>query len=427
MSRSATRLWLAGWLAFSFTGGFAAEAPQVIIECMFELPATGLHMLRPDNAPDFDLAQARSNGLDKTDLPSFGSGLDINLAGEWFGLTDRGPNATLKGPDGHERRVLPLPAFAPGIAQLRTNVNRLELVRYIPLRDSAGRPLTGLGNTPKDEPGYPSARASEPLAPDPGGVDPEGLRCLPNGDFLVSEEYAPSLLRVDSQGRVLWRLIPKGHELPGVPYPVQAVLPAAVRMRRHNRGFENLALSRDGRLAYLALQSPALPEDHPRARSSRIVRVIEVDLTERAAPRITGHFLARMGAVSDHPGTKSQAALKWNDAVWLGPRRLLVLEQGRTTAVLREVDLTSATNLLGHERENDPRLDAEEPLALEGINVAEGRVLARLDEVSRQGGHKLEGLCTLGDGGYAIANDNDFGIGEDTTGIPTRIWIVRVP
>lgn len=63
----------------------------------------------------------------------------------------------------------------------------------------------------------------------------------------------------------------------------------------------------------------------------------------------------------------------------------------------------------------------------EGINVAEGRILALLDEVSRQGGHKLEGLCALGEGQYAIANDNDFGLGENATDIPTRIWIVRVP
>lgn len=278
----------------------------MIIECMFELPPLSLHTLRPEGAPGFDLAQARSNGLHRTDLPSFGSGLDINPTGEWFGLTDRGPNATLRGPDGRERRVLPLSAFAPGIAQLRTNGSGLGLVRYIPLRDSAGRPLTGLGNTDADEPGYTSVHAPKPHPPDPGGIDPEGLRCLPNGDFLVSEEYAPSLLRVDSQGRVLWRLTPKGHELHGAPYPVRAILPAAVRRRRHNRGFENLALSGDGRLAYLALQSPALPEDHPRTRLSRIVRVNEVDLAERDAPRVTGHFLARIGAVSDHPGTKSQ-------------------------------------------------------------------------------------------------------------------------
>ncbi|MDW7979094.1 MAG: esterase-like activity of phytase family protein [Verrucomicrobiales bacterium] len=415
------------WCVTVAARGSADEARQAIIECMFELPELSLAALEPKGAPAFDFVQAERNGLHRTNLPSFGSGLDISATGEWFGLTDRGPNAELVGPDGRTRRVLPLPQFAPGIAVLRTNRGTLQFVRYIPLRDAAGRPLTGLGNSNADEPGFASATAPESLAPDPGGLDPEGLRCLPDGGFLVSDEYAPSVARVDSNGRVVWRLVPKGHNLAAAPYPVRAILPAAVRARRDNRGFENLALSGDARLAYLALQSPAVPENHPRSRSSRIVRVVEVDLSDRDQPCVTGHFLARMGSVAEHPGTKSQAVLKWNDAVWLGPRRLLVLEQGRTSAVLREIDLTLATNLLGHAREDDPQLDAEDPGALAGLNVAESRLIARIDEVSRQGGHKLEGLCALGAGRYAVANDNDFGIGENAAGIPTRIWIVRLP
>lgn len=406
---------------------FAANVPQVTLEHTLELRALSLESLRPAGAPPFDLEVARRNGLHRTNQPSFGSGLDINAVGEWFGLADRGPNARLKGADSKTRRVLPLPQFAPGIAQLRTNGNNLDLVRYIPLRDTVGRPLTGLANTEADEPGYLSADAPKPMPPHPGGVDPEGLRCLPGGGFLVSEEYAPSLLLMNGDGRVRWRLIPKGHELPGAPYPVRAILPTAVRIRWDNRGFENLALSADASLAYLALQSPAVPENHVQSRFSRIVRVIEVDLTDQDQPRVTGHFLARTGALAEHPGTKSQAALKWNDAIWLGPRRLLVLEQGKTTAGLRKVDLRAATNLLGHERENDPRLDAEDPAPLKGLAVAQSRLIARLDEVSRAGGHKLEGLCAIGPGRFAVMNDNDFGIGENETGIPTRVWIVRLP
>lgn len=427
MRRPIRWFWCGSWSALLLTCSLAANAPQVIIERMLELPELSLDALQPVGAPPFNLAQARRNGLDYTNLPAFGSGLALNAAGEWFGLTDRGPNVALRGPDGRSRRVLPLPQFAPGIAQLRTNGNALQLVRYIPLRNAAGQPLSGLGNTNDDEPAYASAHAQEPLPPDLGGVDPEGLRCLPNGDFLVSEEYAPSLLRVDKHGRVLWRLTPKGHELVGAQYRVHAILPPAVRARRQNRGFENLALSRDGRLAYLALQSPAVPENHPRARSSRIVPVIEVDLTELDTPRVTGLFVARTGAASEHPNTKSQEQIKWNDAVWLGTRRLLVLEQGRTTAVLREVNLSSATNLLGHEHENELCLDAEDTWALYKVKVAESRIIARLDELSRQGGHKLEGLCALGDGRFAVTNDNDFGIGDDAPGVPTRIWVVRLP
>jgi alkaline phosphatase len=38
---------------------------------------------------------------------------------------------------------------------------------------------------------------------------------------------------------------------------------------------------------------------------------------------------------------------------------------------------------------------------------------------------KLEGLCILNANEVAISNDNDFGIGDNLTGIPTRLWILR--
>jgi hypothetical protein len=415
-----------GILSATAVVALGAERPSVAIEQAFTLAPTSLSALVPAGAPAFDLAAARANGLAVTDSPSVGSGLDVNAAGEWFGLTDRGPNSQLKGPDGKNRRVLPLPTFAPGIVQMRTNGNALELVRFIPLRDAQGRPLTGIGNTREDENGYLSATSPRTLTPDPGGVDPEGLHCLPDGGFLVSDEYGPSLLRVDVSGRVLWRLIPKGHALPGAPYSVRAILPAAVRERRKNRGFENLALSADGRTAYLALQSTALEDKHPQLKTSRIIRMVEVDVSDVAAPRVTGHFLARAGAAADHAGMKSQGPIKWNDLVWLAPRTLLVLEQGNKSACLREVNLTDATNLLGTQEENNPRLDAEDPEALRGLQVAEARFVADLTRASEEAGHKLEGLVRLGPGRYALANDNDFGIGDNETGLASKVWVVQV-
>lgn len=417
----------AGAVALTVVALASVAQPQATIEATFTLPPTSLARLQAEGSAAFDFTAAERNGLHRTNLPSIGSGLDVNATGEWFGLTDRGPNSQLKGPNGKDRRVLPLPDFAPGIVPFRTNGAALEIVRFIPLRGTNGVPLTGLGNTRDDENGFLNATAPQPLTPDPGGVDPEGLRCLPDGGFLVSEEYGPSLLRVDGKGVVQWRLIPQGHQLSGAPYPVKPLLPAVLRERRANRGFENLALSADGRTAYLALQSTALADGHPAAKTSRILRVVELDVADPAAPRVTGHFLARSGAVTEHLGTKSQAAMKWNDAVWLAPRQLIILEQAKESAVLRTVDLREATNLLGHERENDPRLDVGDVAALAGLAVGESRVLARLDDVSRVGGHKLEALFRLDDHRFAVMNDNDFGIGENEDGLPTRLWIVRVP
>lgn len=408
-------------------GALPGHADEAILERELTLPRTSLARFAPEGGPAFDLAAARRNGLAHTDLPSIGSGLEINAAGEWFGLSDRGPNSLLTGPDGQKRRVLPLPDFAPGIAHFRTNRRALELVRYLPLRDATGQPLTGRGNTVADEPGFPSVPAAQPLPPHALGVDLEALRCLPSGEFLIAEEYGPSLLLADTNGVVRWRLIPEGHRLPDASYAVHDTLPAAVRARRVNRGFENLALSPDGRTAYLALQSPAFPAEPPGAAASRIVRVIEVDLSQLESPRVTGHFLARAGAPADHAGTTDQTTIKWNDAVWLAPRQLLVLEQARQSAALVLVDLNQASNLLGLPGENDSRLDAEDLDSLAHLRVAEGRRWLGLRAISERAGHKLEGLARLGPDRFALINDNDFGIGENERRLPTRVWIIRAP
>lgn len=164
--------------------------PQAVIEATFTLPPTSLARLQAENSAPFDFAAAARNGLHRTNLPSIGSGLDVNAAGEWFGLTDRGPNSQLKGPDGKDRRVLPLPDFAPGIVQFRTNGSALEIIRFIPLRGTNGVPLTGLGNTRADENGFLNATAPQPLTPDPGGVDPRVCAVCRTVDFSCPKNTA---------------------------------------------------------------------------------------------------------------------------------------------------------------------------------------------------------------------------------------------
>ena len=39
---------------------------------------------------------------------------------------------------------------------------------------------------------------------------------------------------------------------------------------------------------------------------------------------------------------------------------------------------------------------------------------------------KLEGLAVLSPSVVALTNDNDFGIGDNKTGAPSKIWIVQL-
>lgn len=393
------------------------------------MPPTSLMRLSPAGAGAFDLATARRNGLAHTDSPSVGSGLAINARGDWFGITDRGPNSQLKSvARGKPRRVLPLPDFAPGIARLGLRKDSLEIAEFIALRGRDGKPLSGRGNEPGDEPCFASASAEHPLGPDPGGVDPEGIRCLPDGKFLVSEEYSPSILVVAPTGEVLMRYTPKSKLVPGAGYPIKAILPDALVHRRVNRGFECLALSADGRTAYAILQSPLGNPDDSRFAESRLHRVVELDVSDPLAARVTGMFLVPATPAAELRDTKNQNQVKINDAEWIGPKRLLVLEQGKVNARLLAVNLSDATNLLLlPEADSLAFEDIHADLARRGIKPAAVTTFLDLATLPAINSPKLEGLAILGPDTIALANDNDFGIGENESSEPSKVWIVRLP
>lgn len=393
------------------------------------MPATSLNELRAADAPPFDLAAARHNGLAVTNCPSVGSGLAVNTKGELFGITDRGPNALLEhDANGEERRVLPLPTFAPGIVRLKLHDGALLISEFIALRDRSGKPLTGRSCEATDEPCYASLYDAAPLPPDPGGVDPEGIRCLPDGRFLLSEEYSPSILVVSPRGEVLMRYTPKSKPLPGANYPVKPILPDVVTQRRVNRGFECLALSADGRTAYAILQSSIGDANDPRYAESRLHRVIELDVSDPLVARVTGMFLLPATPAAEMRKTKNQNQVKLNDAEWLGPKRLLMLEQGRKNARLLAADFNHATNLLGRPDADSLALeDTHTDLAERSVQPATVTTLLDLSSLPAIDSTKLEGLEILGPDEVTLANDNDFGIGENESGEPSKLWRVRLP
>jgi hypothetical protein len=425
MFRIATFATLLGLAASALAG--TNTAPELIEAAT--MPATSLNELRPAGAPPFDLAAAQRNGLAVTNCPSVGSGLAVNAKGELFGITDRGPNSLLKrDADGETRRVLPLPTFAPSIVRLKLHDGALAISEFIALRDRSGKPLTGRSCEATDEPCYASLDDTAPLPPDPGGIDPEGIRCLPDGRFLLSEEYSPSILVVSPRGEVLVRYTPQSKPLPGANYPVKPILPDALIQRRVNRGFECLALSADGRTAYAILQSPLGDADKKRYADCRLHRVIELDVSDPLTARVTGMFLLPATPAGEMPGTKKQNQVKLNDAEWLGPKRLLVLEQGKTSARLLDVDLSQAANLLGRPDADSLAFEeAHTDLAKHGVQPATVTTLLALSSLPAIDSTKLEGLVILGPDEIALANDNDFGIGENESGEPSKLWRVRLP
>ena len=394
---------------------------------VYTLGRTNLSGFRVPAYPPESLARARRNGLKFDDLPSLGSGLARISTNQFVGITDRGPNGVGGEEESKGRRTFPLPEFCPAIVKLTVTNSQIRVSGVVPLHDGKGRFLTGLSTTEGEERLYESADATQPIPLDPDGVDPEAIRLLPDGSYLVSEEYSPSVLVVAPDGRVLVRYTPKGKPLPGATYPVREILPSVFAERRMNKGFENLALSADGKWAYAILQSPMGDVAEPRYAESRVHRVLKLDVGNALEAKVVAEYLA-LGDAADHfPGKQAQQKIYWSDADWIGPDRLLVIERGKHETHLVTVDLSRATNILGRSGESGLSFeDSTQSPVEKGVTAAEPRQVWSTRGRPEFEGEKLEGLAVLQPSEVALANDNDFGIGENPNGRPSRLWIVHL-
>jgi hypothetical protein len=302
--------------------------------------------------------------------------------GRVWGLGDRGPNlkiataisrygldhlAPLKDLPG--AKVLPLPTFQPALAELQVDDERVALIRVLPLRTPAG-PLSGLPLPGSAEAAMEPAFdiAGRPLAPDPAGVDTEGLAALADGGFWVSEEYGPSILRVDAEGVVRARWTPPG-----------------AGRRRLNRGFEGLAISPDERWLYMLFQSGLEGADPMETRIWTLDALDGSLVGDHAYPFDPPHSFAEDEAVDP-------SDLKACEVLCIGTDRLLVLERVTRSARIYCVDLSEGGPLR--------------------------KTLVFSTDLHEGIAPDLEGMCLLSEREILIATDNDFGV----EGAQTRFY-----
>ncbi len=387
--------------------------------------------------------------LGEIDLPKqrmrfrsgFGSGLSRRPGdppGVIWAAGDRGPNIKVKtavklygldrlaGLAGEEgAKIMPRLDLGPAIAELRIADGRVELLRTLRIGDSEGRPVSGL-----PVPGGPHTR-HEPafdldgrkLAPDPSGLDTEGIAALADGGFWVSDEFGPSLVRLDSEGRVLRRLIPEGTDLEGAAYPVEPRLPAIAARRQLNRGFEAIAPSPDGRWLFLAFQSPLAHPDEEAHEQARHVRLWRVDAG-------TGEVAAQYLYPLDPPetflrdnakGRVERSDLKVSELAWVGEGALLVLERGSETTKIYKVAPSPDSELPAAHLDDSTRPTVEELSAGEiGLPVLAKTLIFSTDDAPEVGAD-LEGMAILSATELLLVNDNDFGV----EGAETGFWRVR--
>jgi len=316
--------------------------------------------------------------------------------GRIWAITDRGPN--IKIPMAVDRfglthlarlveregaKVLPRPDLGPTLAELIVHEDRVELVRTLRLRMPDGRPVAGAplpcGTGTSTEPAFDIEGAE--LAPDHTGADTEGLVALSDGSFWASEEYGPSLLKMDAEGVVMRRLVPQGSDLPDA----EPVLPQAALRRRLNRGFEGLAISPDERWLYVALQSGMEDEDP----GSAMIWKLDAQSGALAAEHLYGFDAPETFVADAAEGEVSTEDLKVCDLLCTGPDELLVLER-----------ISKSSRIY--------RIRLEQP----------GKTLVFSSDDGQPVAADLEAMALLSPTEIILVSDNDFGV----EGAPTRFF-----
>jgi Esterase-like activity of phytase len=393
---------------------------------------TGVSVANLANPP-YNLEKATKNGFPNPNLVSFGSAIVWGNGNEFYGITDRGPNGDHKNAAGEViGKLFPLPEFNPTIMRLALDgASGLKMLETIPLVDAAGKGVSGLPNDKTDDiPFAEPGTDAKAIGFNPNGVDTEAIQRLPDGKFIFSEENSPSVLIVSAKGEVLMRYTPANKKLEGATYPVKNILPAVLSNRRGNRGFENLALSKDGKTAFVIMQSSMGSTKDAQLEASRVVRAIKMDVSDPLNAKVTGMYLVPTSPKADYPATKDQRDLKYSEAVWIAQDKLLMLERAAKLVKLFVVDFAKASNILDRPEANNNAMlfdRANTDLKLYGVEVPTREQVFSSADLPQIDEEKLEGLAVLNSSVVALAHDNDFGIGDNTTNAPSKLWIVQLP
>lgn len=403
--------------------------------------ASGNRVVAAYNFPDVSLATVQNAVLTgsiandrKVFSGSFGSDLwhgPNDGPNEFWMVGDRGPNGQIKVGD-ETRRTFPVPEYDPTIVHVQVENGAVKIVQIIPIVGQSGKAVTGLSNLKeRDEVPYDYA-AKNALNYNVNGLDTEGIVRTAAGDFWLIEEYGPSIVHADATGKVIKRYVPEGLNYSGADYPVAPTLPAIFGKRRQNRGFEGVTLSADAKTLFIILQSPLLNPDAKTGNASRNTRVLAWDI---ATEKATAEYVYRFSTPAEFgdPGTNKQEDLGSSTIRTVNATTLIVEERTDPIAKLYLVDLTTATNILGtkwDDAANAPTLESLADPVTSGVTVLPKTLLIDLSTLPGVP-RKIEGVSVLDKNTIAIANDNDFRVGDFDadgnlipSGSPTRLIII---
>lgn len=291
--------------------------------CAFSAPASAITFVNvitvAGDATDLSGLPANPNN---TRL-SFGSDLIFDKATNTFiGMSDRGPGGGLID-------------YAPRIQSFKLDIDpfsgvasNFNLVSTTLFKTTNGGNFTGLNPL--------LATGNKGLLG--ASLDPEGLTVLPNGNYLVADEYGPSVIEFDITGKqvrsfaVPANLVPK--EAGGTINYVDG-RPTIVTGRQDNRGYEGLTVSPDGTKAYAIMQDPLVNEGASNdGRRSRNLRIVEYDV---ASGNPTKQYVYELESLANiNPNTPGDTFSATNQGRSIGVSSIMSLPDGRLVVIERD-------------------------------------------------------------------------------------------
>lgn len=374
---------------------------------------------RPLNDVSFTLGSVTfANGFELNATWGLGSAAAHKMGDDnqtFYTLTDRGVNIKCKDDEDiigmdicDDGKIFPFPSFTPTIVKYTLHGDSVEVTQLIVLKDKDGKPISGVSNKLSNfsEKAY-DINGNE-MNYDPNGLDTEALAVMQDGSFWIGEEYAPSLVHVDADGKIIERLVPKGleSELSGANYTVKGILPAIIAKRHPNRGIEAIALSPDESTLYFSLQSPLDNDDYSKTRNVRMYKMALDDYNN------ISEYLYKLETpetfIKDNETkTVKQKKVKVSEMSALSSGKVLVLERVSKSTKIFKVDFNTATPVPSDKSANLENDDS-------GVTSIAKTKVFDTDTVDGYTS-KIEGIASLGGDDFLLVNDNDFGIEGDKT------------
>ncbi len=331
-------------------------------------------------------------------------------AGEFYAMTDRGPNADATG-----GKYFPVPDYTPRIGHFRLNNDgTIEKLEEILFKTPSGTPISGRPNPE----GYGSTGEipydlnGAVLNTDEYGLDPEGLVAMKDGTFWVSDEYGPHIVHYSKTGVQLKRISPVGINTGS------RKLPAVFAKRWANRGMEGLTVTPDQKTLVGIMQSRLYNPSKAGAINKTLTRIVTFDI----ATGNTKQYLYRQ-EIDDNSNSEICA---------LSATQFLVVERdgkfsadGSVMKHIYKIDISNATDVSGIDFNaekgylvNGKALEENTWEALTTANIKAVSKILAVDVFNYLGNYphdKLEGIWLINSNTIGIINDDDFGVWSDAT------------